>query len=237
MGANEGEDVPTDDRDLAEALSTVAATLAQTGELAETTLLTCRLAKETLEWCDHVDVMVVPPRGGLTVPAATDWVGIRVVSIEAETGEGPCIDAHRTGTTITVEDHSKETRWPAFIPRCLDEAPVRSGLGVPLTIGDQVIGSLNLYSDQPRRFDEDDLGAAAMFATHAAVAFAAARERITFERALASRDVIGQAKGILMAQSGITADEAFDVLRRASQRMNRRLAEVAQDLVDRHGSG
>ena len=91
-----------------------------------------------------------------------------------------------------------------------------------------------LIADAPNSFHDEDRAAAALFAAHAAVAFAAARERIQFQEALASRDVIGQAKGILMTQSHITADEAFDMLRRASQRLNRKLVSIAQDIVDKN---
>lgn len=100
--------------------------------------------------------------------------------------------------------------------------------------GDRPIGALDLYADAPNSFHDKDRAAAALFAAHAAVAFAAARERIQFQEALASRDVIGQAKGILMTQSHITADEAFDMLRRASQRLNRKLVSIAQDIVDKN---
>ena len=101
-------------------------------------------------------------------------------------------------------------------------------------VGDRPIGALDLYADAPHSFQDEDRAAAALFAAHAAVAFAAARQRVQFQKALASRDVIGQAKGILMSQSHISADEAFDMLRRASQRLNRKLVSVAQDIVDKN---
>ena len=114
------------------------------------------------------------------------------------------------------------------------ETPVRSGVGVPLVVGDRPIGALDLYANALISFYDEDRAAAVLFAAHAAVAFSAARERVHFQEALASRDVIGQAKGILMTQSHITADEAFDMLRRASQRLNRKLVSIAQDVVDKN---
>ncbi|MCA1704565.1 MAG: GAF and ANTAR domain-containing protein, partial [Actinobacteria bacterium] len=183
---------------------------------------------------EHADVMVVAPSGTLTVPAATDWVGIRIISFEEEYGEGPCVDAFKTASTVDTRDLSVERRWPKFARRCVAETPVRSAVGLPLLVGERPIGALDLYADTPYSFHDVDRAAAALFATHAAVAFHAARERVQFEQALSSRDVIGQAKGILMAQSHITADEAFDLLRRASQRMNRKLVSVAEDIVDKN---
>lgn len=115
---------------------------------------------------------------------------------------------------------------------CASELAFSLGVAQEL-IGERPIGALDLYADTPHSFEDEDR-AAALFATHAAVAFHAARERVQLEQALSSRDVIGQAKGILMAQSHITADEAFDLLRRASQRLNRKLVSVAEDIVDKN---
>ncbi len=224
----------TDDADLATTLAAVAETLATEGDLTAVILRACRLAVETIDGCEHADVMIVAPGGTLTVPAATDWVGIRIVSFEEEYGEGPCVDAFKGGSTVDSPDFNAEPRWPRFVRRCIAETPARSGVGVPLLLGGQPIGALDLYADAPNSFHDEDRAAAALFATHAAVAFAAGRERLQFKEALASRDVIGQAKGILMTQSHITADDAFDLLRRASQRLNRKLVSIAQDIVDKN---
>ena len=224
----------TDHADLATTLAVVAQTLARENELTAVILRTCRLAVETIDACEHADVMIVAPGGTLTVPAATDWVGLRIVSFEEEYGEGPCVDAFRTGSTVHSPDFNSESRWPQFVRRCMVETPVRSGVGVPLVVGDRPIGALDLYANALNSFHDEDRAAAVLFAAHAAVAFSAARERVQFQEALASRDVIGQAKGILMTQSHITADEAFDMLRRASQRLNRKLVSIAQDIVDKN---
>lgn len=224
----------TNDADLATTLAVVAQTLARENELTAVILRTCDLAVETIDACEHADVMVVAPGGGLTVPASTDWVGTRIVSFEDEYGEGPCVDAFRSGTTVDSPDFNVEPRWPKFAQRCIAETPVRSGVGVPLVVGDRPIGALDLYADAPNSFHDDDRAAAVLFAAHAAIAFAAARERVQFREALASRDLLGQAKGILMTESHITADEAFDMLRRASQRLNRKLVSIAQEIVDKH---
>ncbi|MCU1346298.1 MAG: hypothetical protein JWL70_2564, partial [Acidimicrobiia bacterium] len=223
-----------DDTDLAGALAAVAQALAADDDLAAVIVGICRLAVQTIDGCEHADVMIVVRGGALSVPAATDWVGIRIVSFEEEYGGGACVDAVRTGALVDSADYHAEGRWPRLIQRCLAETPVRSGMALPLSIGDRAIGALALYADHPRAFDEHDRAVAALFAAHAAVAYKAARERVRFEVALASRDVIGQAKGILMAQSHITSDEAFDLLRRASQRLNQKLVAVAEGVVNKN---
>jgi GAF domain-containing protein len=221
---------------VAETLAVVAHALAVDSDLTAVILGACRLAVATIEACEHADVMVVAPGGTLTVPAATDWVGIRVVSYEEEYREGPCIDAFRNGVLVDAPDLSTEVRWPRFTRRCLAETPVRSGVGLPLLIGDRPPGALDMYAASPHAFYDEDRAVAALFATHAAVAIEAGRERLNFEQALATRDVIGQAKGILMAQSHMSADDAFDLLRRASQRLNVKLTTVAQEIVDKNPS-
>ncbi len=117
---------------------------------------------------------------------------------------------------------------------------VRSSLSAPLTLEDQTFGALNLYGGTEEAFREDDEHVAALVASYAAVVAANARAywsaRETAEhlaRAMESRAEIEQAKGILMAQARVSADEAFDLLRRASQRENRRLRNIASEIVAR----
>jgi GAF domain-containing protein len=220
------------DRDLAETLASVARALAGERDLSAVINRTCQLAVATIDGCEHADLMVIAPGGAVTAPAATDWVGTRIVSMEAEFNEGPCVQAATTGEVVESADISTERRWPNLVPRVLKETPVLSTMGLPLIVHDRPIGALDLYGHRPGAFGDEQRAAAALFTAHAAVAFGAARERQQFEEALASRDLIGQAKGILMAQSKVTSDEAFSLLRRASQRMNKKLTAVAQQIVD-----
>lgn len=222
--------VPDPD-DLATTLADIARRLSPAKDLLPLLDLVCTLAAATVESASHADVILMTRRKA-TVPAATDWVGTRIVSIESELDQGPCLEAIRTGTMVIIEDHTTETRWPEFTKRCLAESPARSSMGVPLTTDQRTLGAIDLYADEPHAFDDEDAAIGALFAVHAAVAVAAAREREDFSAALAGRDIIGQAKGILMARDHISADDAFDVLRRASQRLNVKLREVAQEVID-----
>lgn len=94
------------------------------------------------------------------------------------------------------------------------------------------MGALNLYSTAPNAFDDTDVALGSVFAAHAAVAMKAARREEQLEQKAETRDLIGRAKGLLMARSGISEDEAFDILVKASQRMNIRLREVARRIAD-----
>ncbi len=100
-----------------------------------------------------------------------------------------------------------------------------------LFIEGDTMGALNLYSTATDAFDEADRALGAVFAVHAAVALDHAHTEDGLERKAASRDIIGQAKGIVMARSGVTEDEAFDMLRRASQRLNIKLTAVAEQVA------
>jgi GAF domain-containing protein len=155
-----------------------------------------------------------------------------------ESGLGPCLQAKSTGHVVNTGIGEARTQWPAFAEKSM-AAGFTGVLSVPLRVGDGPFGSLNLYSRAHLAFDEKGVSDAELFAGQASVVLsnAAALEtagvqHAQLEEALATRDVIGQAKGILMVRQSCTADEAFDVLRRASQRANRKLRDIAQELVN-----
>ena len=101
-----------------------------------------------------------------------------------------------------------------------------------LFVEGDTLGALNLYSKAGNAFGQESRTVGLVFAAHAAIALSSAIHDEQMEEALQSRDLIGQAKGILMAREGITADQAFDMLRRASQRLNVKLRDVAGSIVN-----
>jgi GAF domain-containing protein len=150
-------------------------------------------------------------------------------------GGGPCVEAIRTGQEVSVA--IPNTVWAAFSDGAA-EAGVQSVWSLPLRVKERTTGALNLYSRVGETWEESAAGAARGLAHQAAVVLANAAAMMStqltnqhLQEALASRDLIGQAKGILMARESISADEAFDVLRRASQRSGRKLRDVATDVV------
>ena len=148
--------------------------------------------------------------------------------IQAELGEGPCISAAIGDRVVRVDDLEKETRWPGYRRRALAETPIRSVLSFQLFADTTTIGALNLFADRPRAFDlhAEDIGV--IFATHAALAWNKVKKDKQFHSALANRDVIGQAKGMLMERFDIDAVAAFDLLKQLSQESNTKLVEVAR---------
>ncbi|RBY92433.1 antitermination regulator [Blastococcus sp. TBT05-19] len=156
----------------------------------------------------------------------------------AEDG-GPCIDAGRGGVVLRIDDTWTEERWPRYIAR-IREIEVRSSLSVPLPYQGSWIGAINIYSSKPGAFASPEslaagLGAAEAIAVavanadaHAQLADQARNMRIAME----SRAVIEQAKGVLMAQRHVDAEQAFEILRQASQRYNRKLRDIAVGIVE-----
>ena len=181
--------------------------------------------------------------GRPTTAVFTDPTSPEVDSAQYETGVGPCLDAWRHQRVFRIESTADDEHWPAFSQACLEHG-VESTISFPLGVRGNGIGALNLYSKAPSAFSEDDEQIGMLFADQASVALANAQlydsaYRLTqqLQEALTSRAVIDQAKGILMGQQGVGPDEAFNVLRTTSQRENRKLRDIAQELVDRAPKG
>jgi GAF domain-containing protein len=158
--------------------------------------------------------------------------------IQYEQGYGPCMDAGRGGVVLRVDDMAAEQRWPDYAAR-VRRIGVRSSLSIPLPYQGTSIGALNNYSSEPAAFagpESLEVSLEVAEAVAVAVANADAHDQLgeqaeNMQRAMQSRAVIEQAKGVLMAQRRIDADQAFEVLREASQRYNRKLRDIATGIV------
>jgi hypothetical protein len=189
------------------------------------------LAVETIDGCDHAGISLVQSRR-ISTPAASDDVPVQVDAIQYETDEGPCIDAIREHETFRTDDLATEDRWPKFSRRAAEETGVVFHAVLPPLRRERPDGGPQPLLEAASAFDDEALAVGRVFATHAAVALAGAQHDEQMKTALQARDIIGQAKGILMAQQKVSSNEAFDILRRASQRMNR----VAPPTHQRPGS-
>jgi GAF domain-containing protein len=155
-------------------------------------------------------------------------------------GYGPCMDAGRGGVLLRIDDMRTETRWPDYVAHVVTETPVLSSLSVPLPYQGSAIGALNNYSTKPAAFaSPESLRAGTDVAEVIAVAVANADAHAQlFDQArnmrvaMESRAVIEQAKGVLMAQRHVDAEQAFEILREASQRYNRKLRDIAAGIVE-----
>jgi hypothetical protein len=222
--------------ELTERFSETVSTLFSAGNVSDTLHQVVQLGVATIDGCDYAGLFVIEG-DVVTTPALTDEIVVRVDELQHRHGEGPCLDAIAERLMVYAEDLAGETRWTSFVPGAL-EAGMRSVLALPLAANSSV-GALNLYARYPAAFGVVDRAKGVILASLASLALAAAHSHEDQERradnlqsALNTREVIGQAQGILMEREHISADEAFDILRRASQHLNLKLREVAQTLVE-----
>jgi GAF domain-containing protein len=175
--------------------------------------------------------LIVLVHGKLIPQSATGQAPHLLDLLQQRTGEGPCIEAARRQTVIRIDDTQGDARWPEYSAEA-QRCGVRSQLCVPLWVDERCLGTLSLYGEQPSVFSRHDERITILLATVAALALAEAQRTEQLRVALGNRDLIGQAKGILMERDAITADDAFRRLTQASQDTNTKLLTVAQHLVE-----
>ncbi len=220
---------------LEESFARVAEQLLRPGSVVETLQHIVALAAETIDGCDAAGVFLAR-EGAVATAAASSSLSDTLDRLQIEAHEGPCIDASARGSTFYAHDLAADKRWPTFGPEAA-ALGVRSVLSYSLSV--ERLSALNLYAHLPSAFGATDRAQGQLFATLARLALELAEERAAdgqrlanLTDALRTRELIGQAQGILMERERITADLAFDVLRRASQRLNVKLRSVAERLVE-----
>ena len=167
----------------------------------------------------------------IETPAATSHWPVLLDKIQQRYREGPCLTAAWEEKTIHVQDLETDQRFPNYRRDALAETPIRSIMAFQLFIAGETLGALNVYSEEPGVFTAESRTMGMIFAAHSSVAWNSARREEQFQRALSSRDIIGQAKGMIMERYRVGAVQAFEVLRKLSQDSNVPLIEVAKDLV------
>ena len=168
--------------------------------------------------------------GKVTSPAHSSALALAVGTIQSETGEGPCVETARDQVTIRSNDLAHDPRWPLFAGRAV-ELGVLSILSFQLFVEANSMGALDIYGGTVNAFDDESESTGVLLASHAAIAMAASRDVANMRIALESRDLIGQAKGILMERYKINGLHAFDLLVLASQKTHRKLRDVAEELT------
>jgi GAF domain-containing protein len=167
----------------------------------------------------------------IETPAATHMYPMLLDKIQQRHAEGPCLSAAWEEKTIHVADLETDERFPHYRQDALAETPIRSIMAFQLFIAGETMGALNVYSETPNVFDDESRNIGLVFAAHSSVAWNSARRDEQFKNALASRDTIGQAKGMIMERYGVDAVQAFELLRKLSQDSNVPLIKVATQIV------
>jgi len=187
-------------------------------------------AVEAVPGAEHASISLVVRGRTVQSRAATDPLAERMDAKQAELSQGPCLDAVWEQESVHIPDMAAESRWPQFTAAAV-EAGIGAMLCFPLFVAEGRLGALNLYTSQAGAFDDEARFTGLIFATHAAVAITGARQEETLSAALANRDVIGQAKGIVMERFHLDAPHAFALLARLSQTENIKLRDIAEQLV------
>ncbi|MGH3094439.1 MAG: ANTAR domain-containing protein [Streptosporangiales bacterium] len=216
---------------LVTALAGVAKELCRPGNQDETLAAIVAAAINTVPGAEQAGVSLVHRDGAITSHHPSSETIATVDQLQSTYAEGPCVTALREEHMVVVDDLAVEaSRWPRFAPEAVSHG-VASMLSFQLFAAADTRGALNLYSSQPKAFAEESHLVGELFASHAAVALAGARHAGQLEQALSSRDVIGQAKGILMERFGVDADGAFTMLVSSSQNTDIKVVDVARWLA------
>ncbi len=196
-------------------------------------------AVKLLEGVGHAGVTLVRRHSSRREPeflestAETSTVASTFDELQHRYGQGPCFDAIWAHQTVRIDDAKSETRWPQLMRAVREQTPIRSTLSIQLYIDGEELGALNLHSEKEHGVGGDVEEQAFNLATHAAIALSSARRGQQFHSALASRDLIGQAKGMIMERFNIDALAAFNLLRTLSQETNVPVIELATRLTRR----
>ncbi|KIH96430.1 hypothetical protein LP52_25030 [Streptomonospora alba] len=188
------------------------------------------LAVSEIEGCEFAGVSLVEKKKNISTHAETDPLVKRIDEIQYRTGEGPCIQAVWVREVFSVDSMDGETRWPRFTAEA-GPLGVGSMCSFQLFTHEEILGGLNLYSSREHAFGVEAYEIGQILAAHAAVALASAQTEHNLQRAVRTRQRIGEATGILIERYRITDREAFALLAKASQNMNVKLSALAEELV------
>jgi GAF domain-containing protein len=188
---------------------------------------------------DGAGLMLADRQGALRWVTATNQAEQAFERAERDLGEGPCIDAFTAGELVWTSDLRADPRWPRLGPAARTHQ-IRGVLSAPVVLGDQPIGTCNALTTAAREWTEADAGAVRAFAVMlgrliGSISDARHKAELTaqLQLALTARVLIEQAKGVLMEREGIDAEHAFELLRRRARSSERKLADVARELLDR----
>jgi GAF domain-containing protein len=220
--------------DFNERLARIARELVSEPDMQATLQRVVEAAALNLDGEVWASVSLVKARREVETPVVTDHRAGRADRLQYELEQGPCLDAIWEHETFQIDDMTTEERYPRWTRAVAEQTGIRSSLSLQLfTDAEQnSLGALNLYSPEPSAFDEETRGEGLAFAAQAAVALRSAQMEEHLRSAMATRNMIGMAQGILMERLRATPDQAFGVLSRLSQESNVKLREVARRLVE-----
>jgi GAF domain-containing protein len=227
--------------ELIESINALSQLLLAEEDVSSTCGRIAELAVHAVEAADACSISLSRPDGIVTV-GVTDEAGSRIDEIQNETNEGPCLSSIEGDGTYRIADVGHDETWPTFSKRTGEETGIKSMVAYALDVPGGARGALNLLARKVDAFDDDDVATGSLFAAQAAAVLASALHHAEdknqidqLKQALETRQVIGQAVGIIMASRRVTEDEAFEILVRISQDANIKIRDIARRVVDKSG--
>lgn len=212
-------------------LAEAARAMSGTRHPADTLQHIAAMAADLIESCDVAGVCVLRPRRNDTCAHTHDVVQV-MDDLQHDLAEGPAMGGAPPVDVISVGDLSRDCPWPRWATEVVGRTGVRAYLGFRLFVDDDSIGMLNLYAYEPDAFDHEDQLDGLVAAAHASVALSSTLRHDQMHTALTSRQLIGEATGILRERFALTSDQAFAVLKRLSSEQNLKLFAVAEHVVE-----
>ncbi|MCZ4553121.1 GAF and ANTAR domain-containing protein [Gordonia rubripertincta] len=188
-------------------------------------------AVQLIDGAVSAGITVTKKRKVVDTLAPTDDDAREFDLIQQQAGQGPCLDAAWQHRTVRVPNLLNDGRWPALAAEIRDRSPIRASVSYELFTHTEGMGALNVYATKAHAITDSEVEKGYALAAHAALVFDAARKYDQFQSALASRDIIGQAKGMIMERFNIGADAAFELLTKLSQDSNVTVAEISRQLA------
>jgi GAF domain-containing protein len=216
--------------DLARAFAEIAREINSPTDLDDTLQTIVETAARSLPDIDHVGITIAHRDGRMETRAATDHLVWDLDELQYRLREGPCVHAIESGRVVKVEHAKNEERWPQFMPPAIERG-LLSQLGVQLYVEEETLGGLNMYSTSADTIEDETVLMAEVFAAHAALTLGRAQREDQLHHAIVTRQLIGQATGIIMERHNLTEARAFDYLIRVSSHSNMKLREVAKEVV------
>jgi ANTAR domain/GAF domain len=188
-------------------------------------------AAESVPGAQYAGITVTNRQRRSETAAATHRYPVLLDNIQDRCQQGPCLSAAALQDRVRIDDLKADERWPLYREEALKETPIRSILSFGMFGDGQTTAALNFYAEPINAFDDGSVNLGMIFATHTVLVWNMVRRDQQFRTALVSRDIIGQAKGMLMERFDVDAAAAFGLLRRCSQESNVPVAQIAQQVV------
>lgn len=217
--------------DVATVLTEAAKSIDHPATLDETLDAVVHAARDTIPGFEHVGISILHRNGRIETKAGTDQLVWELDDLQYTLNQGPCVDSVRSDPIMYLEDARGDGRWPDYLPQAVEKG-LRAQLALRLYNDEETLGGINMYCTSGPGISPEAIHLAELFATHASIALGRKRFEHQLAEAVASRQVIGTAIGILMQRYEITEDRAFQFLVRTSKTSNQKVRVIAQELID-----